>query len=64
MHKTEYDYLILDAMSAYGGSFVQQLSKLARVADTSNFAKLKVTFANYWEEYDRFLPEGDRIQRV
>ena len=62
--RTEYDYLILDAMSTYGGSFVQQLSKLARVADTTNFAKLKVTFANYWEEYDRFLPEGDRKQRV
>ncbi len=61
--KTEYDYLILDAMSTYGGGFVQQLSKLARVADTTNFAKLKVTFANYWEEYDAFLPENDRKQR-
>ena len=61
--KTEYDYLILDAMSTYGGGFVQQLSKLARVADTVNFAKLKVTFANYWEEYDAFLPENDRKQR-
>ena len=58
--KEEYDYLILDAMSQYGGSFVQQLSRLARVADTTNFAKLKVTFANYWEEYDKFLPQTDR----
>jgi len=64
MNKTEYDYIILDAMSTYGGSFVQQLSKLARVADTDNFAKLKVTFANYWEEYDRFLPESNQKQRV
>ena len=63
MNKTEHDYLILDAMSTYGGGFVQQLSKLARVADTTNFAKLKVTFANYWEEYDAFLPESDRKQR-
>ena len=62
--KTDYDYLILDAMSTYGGSFVQQLSKLARVADTTNFAKLKVTFANYWEEYDAFLPENDRQNKV
>ncbi len=62
--KTEYDYLILDAMSTYGGGFVQQLSKLARVADTVNFAKLKVTFANYWEEYDSFLPESDRKNKV
>ena len=64
MNKTEYDYLILDAMSTYGGGFVQQLSKLARVADTTNFAKLKVTFANYWEEYDTFLPENDRKNKV
>ena len=62
--KTEYDYLILDVMSTYGGGFVQQLSKLARVADTTNFAKLKVTFANYWEEYDAFLPENDRKRKV
>ena len=64
MNKTEYDYIILDAMSTYGGSFVQQLSKLARVADTDNFAKLKVTFANYWDEYDAFLPESDRKSKV
>ena len=64
MNKTDYDYLILDAMSTYGGGFVQQLSKLARVADTTNFAKLKVTFANYWEEYDAFLPENDRKNKV
>ena len=62
--KTDYDYLILYAMSTYGGGFVQQLSKLARVADTTNFAKLKVTFANYWEEYDAFLPENDRKNKV
>ena len=62
--KTDYDYLILDAMSTYGGGFVQKLSKLARVADTTNFAKLKVTFANYWEEYDAFLPENDRKNKV
>jgi hypothetical protein len=64
MNKTEHDYLILDAMSQYGGSFVKQLSNLARVADATNFAKLKVTVANYWEEYDRFLPESNQKQRV
>ena len=62
--KTDYDYLILDAMSQYGGSFVQQLSRLARVADSVNFTKLKVAFANYWEDYDSFLPEKDRKRKV
>jgi len=62
--KEEYDHLILDAMFTYGGGFVQQLSRLARVADTTNFAKLKFTFANYWDEYDAFLPEKDRKRKV
>lgn len=62
--KTEYDYLILVAMYTYGGGFVHQLSKLAIAADATNFEKLKVTFANYWEEYDKFLPESDRKLRV
>jgi hypothetical protein len=53
--KTEHDYLILEAMSKYGGSFVQQLAKLAHLADTTNFQKLKSTFSNYWEEYENFL---------
>ena len=53
--KTEYDYAILDAMAKYGGSFVQQLAKLAHLADGNNFAKSKHTFSNYWEEYDNFI---------
>jgi hypothetical protein len=53
--KTEYDYAILDAMAKYGGSFVQQLAKLAYLADGTNFQKLKHTFSNYWEEYDNFI---------
>jgi hypothetical protein len=40
------------------------LSKLAIAADATNFEKLKVTFANYWEEYDKLLPESDRKQKV
>ncbi len=62
--KTEHDYLILESMSKYGGSFVKQLAILAYLSDSTNFEKLKHTFSNYWEEYDKFLPEGDRIQRV
>ena len=55
--KTELDYLILDAMQKYGGSFVKQLATLAYLADSTNFEKLKVTFSNYWVEYERFLPK-------
>jgi hypothetical protein len=53
--KTEKDYLILDAMSKYGGSFVKQLATLAHHADSENFTKLKTAFANYWTQYEKFL---------
>ena len=56
--KTELDYLILDAMQKYGGSFVKQLATLAYLADSSNFEKLKSSFSSYWEEYERFLPKS------
>ena len=56
--KTELDYLILDAMQKYGGSFVKQLATLGYLADSTNFEKLKSTFSNYWEEYERFLPKS------
>ena len=56
--KTEKDYLILDAMSKYGGSFVKQLATLAHCADSENFNKLKVAFANYWDQYERFLKKS------
>ena len=53
--KTEHDCRILQAMQTYGGSFVKQLAVLAYLADTTNFEKLKTTFANYWTEYESFL---------
>lgn len=38
-------------MQLYGGSFVQTLAELASCADPVNYAKLRETFANYFEEY-------------
>ncbi len=53
--KTDHDYQILEAMQTYGGSFVKQLSLLCRLADETNFQKLKSTFSNYWEDYEQFI---------
>jgi hypothetical protein len=57
--KTDQDYKILQAMQKYGGSFVNQLAVLAYLADSENFEKIKTTFANYWNEYERFLKETE-----
>lgn len=46
------DYIVLETMESYGGSFVKCLAKLFRLADPQNYIKLKVAFAEYWEEYE------------
>lgn len=50
--KTELDYMVLECMSVYGGSFVKQLAILAQRADSVNFAKIKSTWPDYWAEYE------------
>ncbi len=55
----EEDYKTLDNMSAYGGSFVKSLSEAFRCADSKNFAKLKKTFPEYWNQYSNFSDKKD-----
>jgi hypothetical protein len=45
------DHQITDAMLQYGGSFVQQLWRLFRLADDDNRVRLRAAFAEYWTEY-------------
>lgn len=45
------DDQILDAMTRYGGSFVRTLADLYRRGDPENQAKLRATFADYWDDY-------------
>lgn len=49
----EQDFAILQAMEKYGGSFVQQLAKLAHRADPNNFKLIKQTWPKYWEQYKK-----------
>ncbi len=51
---TEQDYKIVEAMEKYGGSFVKALAVCLQKADLINFSKLRNTFSNYWEEYEKF----------
>jgi hypothetical protein len=46
------DYDISNAMIAYGGSFVQQLGKLFRLADDDNQARIKAAWPEYWKNYE------------
>jgi len=46
---TEYD--VTEAMLKYGGSFVQQLARLIRLADADNKRRLVDAFPEYLAEY-------------
>jgi|TARA_Y100000310_G_scaffold270565_1_gene284482 hypothetical protein len=58
----EKDLAMIEAMSKYGGSFVQTLAALLSRADPINYAKLKATFPEYFGEYkdmsERNIDEG------
>lgn len=45
------DRAVILAMIRYGGGFVKALGEAAVRADPQNLARLKSTFADYWQEY-------------
>jgi len=47
------DYWTIEAMSKYGGSFVKALAEMARHADRQNLTKIKMTWIEYWAEYEK-----------
>jgi len=51
---TEQEYKVVDSMEQHGGSFVQHLAILMRLADDANFKKLKETFKEYWDKYEKW----------
>lgn len=54
---TDQELYIVEAMTKYGGSFVQALAECFHRADATNFAKLRETFSNYWEQYEGMVKE-------
>ena len=59
--ETEEDYLIVEAMEKYGGSFVKALAECFRRADSFNTIKLKNAFPEYWKQYkDMAKRDGKR----
>lgn len=55
----EQDYMVVEAMEEYGGSFVKALAECMRHADGINLKKLKATFPEY---YIRYLEVAERKQ--
>lgn len=48
---TDFEFKVIEAMSKYGGSFVQALAECFCHADPTNFIKLQKAFQEYWDEY-------------
>ncbi len=60
------DFEVTEAMLNYGGRFVVCLAKLARACNARDLKRLKATFPEYWEDYDKmakFDAENDAYVR-
>lgn len=57
---TDQDIKVIDAMEAYGGSFVAALAQAARRADSTNLAKIKETWSDYWAQYTEMAKLHDQ----
>lgn len=45
------DYDVITAMERYGGGFACNLAKACMHADSQNLARIKLTFADLWQQY-------------
>jgi hypothetical protein len=50
---SDQELKVIDAMERFGGSFVKALANCFRHADCHNFLKLKGTFWEYWNQYEK-----------
>lgn len=46
------NYWTIEAMAKFGGPFVKAIAECARRADEQNLTKIKVTWPEYWTEYE------------
>jgi hypothetical protein len=49
---SDRDGWTVDAMEKQGGGFVRQLGELARRADPVNLERIKMTWPEYWSDYE------------
>lgn len=55
---TSEEHAVVEAMTKYGGNFVQHLAKAMLAADPTNFMTLKQAFPEYWVKYAAFANKG------
>ena len=53
------DFVVIQNMKTYGGSFVKALAEAARIADAENLEKIKTAFSDYWEKYRKMSEKKD-----
>lgn len=49
------DRKVLQVMAAYGGSFIKALAQAGFLADWKNLKKIKDTWREDWEKYEKLL---------
>ena len=54
---------VLEVMDIYGGSFVKQLVKLYRLADSLNRIKLEVAFETYFRQYAK-IKKRENLRKI
>ena len=52
------DLRIIEAMMAYGGSFVKSLAQCLYQADSVNYGKIKKALPDYFKEYKKMAETG------
>jgi hypothetical protein len=53
----------VNAMTLYGGSFVEQLAKLYNCADNSNQLRIRAAFPELWSQYEELASMQKKKQR-
>jgi hypothetical protein len=54
----EKEFETVEAILKYGGGFVQALGHCFQKADRLNFTRLRLTFPDYWEKYERMAEQA------
>ena len=52
---SEQDLKTVMMMNRYGGSFASTLAQAALRADSDNFRRIKIAFADLWLKYEQFV---------
>lgn len=60
MRHDNLEIMTINAMRKFGGSFVKNLAECFISADPHNYYKLKTTFQEYWDKYQKMALSYDR----